>query len=146
MSRLWMAVLLAGFSQLSSAATISYSALQGRWRVEGVQVDNSGIQAVVVNDPQYMGAEVTFFPRKIIWTKGTKERAIDPVMDNCTSPPTLTPADRNDPEKGYQVPDGFNVLCGKQPWGPGAVVTVPTNNTMTLYWYDGAILAMKKTG
>lgn len=72
MSRLWMAVLLAGFSQLSSAATISYTALQGRWRVEGVQVDNSGIQAVVVNDPQYMGAEVTFFPRKIIWTKGTK--------------------------------------------------------------------------
>lgn len=146
MNRLWIAVLLAGFSQLSSAAAPDYSALKGRWQVAGVQVDSSGIQAVVVNDPQYMGAEVTFSANKIVWTKGTQERAIDPATDNCTTTPGLTPADKNDPEESYQITGGFNVLCGKQPWGPGAVVTLPVKGMMTLYWYDGAILAMKKVG
>ncbi|MEW5291008.1 hypothetical protein ABW286_17785 [Erwinia papayae] len=145
MKRLWFAVLLTGVSQLSCAAALDYSALQGRWQVKAVQVNGDGIQAVVENDPQYMGAEVTFSADKIIWTKGTKDRAIDPAIDNCTGQPTLTPADHNDPEMGYRVANGFNVVCGKQPWGPGAVVTVPVRNTMTLYWYDGAILTMKKT-
>lgn len=146
MSRLWFAILLGGCSPLSFATTLDYSTLIGRWQVAGVQVDNSGIQAVVVNDPQYMGAEINFAAREIIWTKGTKDRAVDPATDNCTSVPELTPADNNDPEESYQVTGGFNLLCGTQPWGPGAVVTRPFKGRMTLYWYDGAILAMKKVG
>ncbi|MCX8958883.1 hypothetical protein [Erwinia psidii] len=146
MNRLWFTVLLASLSQLSCAATLSYSTLQGRWQVQSVHVNSDGIQAVVENDPQYMGAEVTFSSDSIIWTKGTKDRPIDPAIDNCSGKTSLTPADHNDPEMGYQVAEGFNVLCGKQPWGPGAVVTSPVRNTMTLYWYDGAILTMKKTG
>lgn len=146
MKRLLITVLLASVSQLSCAASLSYTVLQGRWQVQAVHVSSDGIQAVVENDPQYMGAEVTFSSDKIIWTKGTRERAIDPAIDNCSDKPNLTPADHNDPEMSYRVADGFNVLCGKQPWGPGAVVTVPTRGTMTLYWYDGAILAMKRTG
>lgn len=112
--------------------------------MDAVHVDNTGIQAVVENDPQYMGAIVTFSPDKILWNKGTTQRPIDPATDNCLKKPALTSADENDPEDGYQVAGGFNVICGDEPWGPGAVVTAPVNDTLTLYWYDGAILVLKK--
>lgn len=142
MKKLIVACLLV--SQPLLAATPDYAALEGSWRVDAVHVDRSGIQAVVENDPQYMGAEVTFSPDKILWNKGTQQRPVDPATDNCMKKPTLTPAEENDPEQGYQVPGGFNVICGDEPWGPGAVVTVPVKGTLTLYWYDGAILVLKK--
>lgn len=126
------------------AATADYTMLEGSWRVDAVHVDSSGVQAVVDNDPQYMGAVVTFSADHILWEKGTSQRPIDPATDNCLKSPTLTPAGENDPEQGYQVVGGFNVICGNEPWGPGAVVTVPVNDTLTLYWYDGAILSLKK--
>ncbi|EOS95485.1 hypothetical protein ETR_08326 [Erwinia tracheiphila PSU-1] len=141
-NRLWASLLLDSVSYFSYAASPDYSVLQGRWQVQAVHINSDGIQAVVENDPQYMGAEVTFSSDNIIWTKGTKDRAID----NCTGKPRLTPADKNDPQISYQVAGGFNVVCDKQPWEPGAVVTVPENGTITLYWYDGAILSMNKIG
>lgn len=126
------------------AATPDYAMLEGSWRVDAVHVDSSGVQAVVDNDPQYMGAVVTFSASNILWEKGTSQRSIDPATDNCLKSPTLTPAGENDPEQGYQVAGGYNVMCGSDPWGPGAVVTLPVNDTLTLYWYDGAILSLKK--
>ncbi|AUX74417.1 hypothetical protein [Erwinia pyrifoliae] len=131
-------------SQPLLAATPDYSSLQGIWQVEAVKVVDSPVQAVVDNDPQYMGAEVTFSANNIVWNKGTPQRPIDPTIDNCQQKPTLTAAGNNDPEQGYQVTGGFNVLCGAEPWGPGAVVTPPQKGKMTLYWYDGAILSLKK--
>ncbi|MTD29157.1 hypothetical protein [Erwinia sorbitola] len=131
-------------SQPLMAAAPDYATLEGTWQVDAVHVDSSGIQAVVENDPQYIGAEVTFSPDKILWTKGTPQRPVDPATDNCLKKPQLTSADENDPENGYQVAGGFNVICGDEPWGPGAVVTKPVNDTLTLYWYDGAILELKK--
>ncbi|CAO98245.1 hypothetical protein [Erwinia tasmaniensis] len=144
MKKLILASLLV--TQPLLAATPDYSSLQGTWQVDAVKVADSPVQAVVDNDPQYMGAEVTFSADKIVWNKGTPQRPIDPSIDNCLHKPTLTVAGKNDPEQGYQIDDGFTVLCGAEPWGPGAgaVVTRPENGMLTLFWYDGAILSLKK--
>ncbi|WP_168400904.1 hypothetical protein [Erwinia amylovora] len=131
-------------SQPLLAATPDYSSLQGTWQIEAVKVVDSPVQAVGDDDPRYMGAEVTFSADKIVWTKGTPQRQIDPTIDDCQHKPTLTAIGINDPEQGYQVTGGFNVRCGAEPWGPGAVVTLPQKGKMTLYWYDGAILLLKK--
>lgn len=142
MKNLIMAALLVSPSLL--AAEPDYKTLLGTWQVDAVHVDTSGVQAVVDNDPKYMGAEVTFSADNILWTKGTPQQPIDAASDNCQHTPTLTSASENDPEDGYQIAGGFNVICGDQPWGPNAVITLPKNDRMTLYWYDGAILSMKK--
>ncbi|NNS09616.1 hypothetical protein [Erwinia sp. JH02] len=131
-------------SQPLMAAAPDYATLEGIWHVDAVHVDSTGIQAVMENDPQYMGAVVTFSSNKIMWSQGSAQRTIDPATDNCLKRPTLTSADENDPEDSYQVAGGYNVICGDEPWGPGAVVTAPVNDTLTLYWFDGAILVLKK--
>ena len=127
------------------AAELNYTSLIGKWKVQGVKVSGSGVQALVNNDPQYMGAEVEFAADKITWLRGTKAKPLDP-SDNCKAIPKLTPADRNDPDSGYRVKGGFNVLCGSAQWGPGAVVRPVQADTVSLYWYDGGILTLKREG
>lgn len=130
-------------SQPLLAATPDYRCLQGTWQVDAIKVVDSPIQAVEVNDPQYMGAEVAFSPQKILWIKGTRQRPVDASIDNCRQKPMLTPAVKNHRAQG-EVKEEFNLLCGAEPWGPGAVVTLPQHGRMTLYWYDGAILSLHK--
>ncbi|PRH89633.1 hypothetical protein C5L14_03475 [Labrys okinawensis] len=128
----------------SHAADFHYSSLIGRWKVQGVKVAGNGVQALVNNDPQYMGAVVEFDAGKIIWVQGTKAKPIDPNTDNCNAAPKLTPADRNDPDAGYKVKGGYNILCGSQGWGPGAVVLPVQPDVVSLYWYDNGILSLKR--
>ncbi|CCG88865.1 hypothetical protein [Erwinia piriflorinigrans] len=133
-------------SQPLLAATPDYTRLEGTWQVDAVRVNDSPVQAVVVNDPQYMEAKVTFSADNIVWNTGTQQRPTEPTIDNCQQKPRLVPIRKSEAENGYQVANGFNILCGANPWGPGtgAVMTLSENGKMTLYWYDGAILSLKK--
>lgn len=135
---LWLAL------SAPALAVPDYSDLMGSWRVNEVAVQPGPVQAVIDNDPQYVGAEISFNHNAIVWKKGSATREIDAATDNCGATPTFTRADDNDPEEGYQVAGGWNVICGKEPWGPGAVISMSANQKMTLWWYDGAILSLQK--
>jgi hypothetical protein len=138
----WAGLLLAG-APAAWGQGLSYAALTGSWQVTGVAVKDSpsGIQALVDNDPQYMGAVVSFQPDKIIWLKGTKARPIDPAIDNCTQAPRLTPAAHNSDDDGGPVPGGYNMLCGSDAWG---IVVPVSTDTIKIYYYDNGILMLRR--
>jgi len=129
------------FSQ-AFAANLEFSSLKGIWKVTAVAVPNEGVQALVENDPQYMGAIVEFGTNNITWTKGTKTKPIDPSSDNCVATPTLRSwvADPDFPNEA-PVKGGFTVMCADSEWG----TVLPENKkTMKLYWYDNGILTLTK--
>lgn len=135
-------------STSASAAAFGYKDMIGKWRVTGVQLANDGaIQALVENDPLYMGAELQFSADGIVWLKGSGDSPGEHLQDNCYSRPHLTPADDNDPDAGYRVAGGFNVICGDTVWGPGSGAVIKPGNTQTvqLYWYDNGVLTLTKT-
>lgn len=124
------------------AADFNYSRLTGSWQVHAVTVPGEGVQALVDNDPQYMGAVVQFNPNSITWTKGTKTRPIDPSIDNCTTAPSLTPwkADPDDPDQ-KPIGGGFSVMCGDDAWG----TVVPVDDkTVKLHYLDNGVLTLKR--
>lgn len=125
----------------SFAADFEYSRLVGSWKVDGVAVPNEGVQALVDNDPQYMGAVVEFGASQIKWTKGTKAKPVDP-SDDCAASPTLKPW-KADPDAADEVPieGGFIVMCGSDEWG----TVVPVDEkTVKLYWYDNGVLKLAR--
>ncbi len=138
----WTGLLVAA-APAAWGAAFSYAALNGNWQVTGVAVQDtpSGIQALVDNDPQYMGAVISFRPDKIIWLKGTKTRPVDPAIDNCTQVIKLTPADHNGDDDGGPVPGGYNIMCGSDEWG----IVVPVSaDRIKIYYYDNGILTLRR--
>lgn len=115
----------------------SYAQLLGNWTVTAVGVEDGGVQALVVDDPAYMGAQVSFRDDAITWTKGTDTRPVDPTIDDCSGVPTLAPV-----EESYQV------TCGDIAWGPGdgALLTPVDADNIQLHWYDGGILTLTRDG
>jgi hypothetical protein len=139
---IWTCLLVA-IAPAAVAAEFNYAALSGKWQVTGVAVKDtpSGIQALVDNDPQYMGAVVQFQADKIVWLKDTKTRPIDPEIDNCTQTPKLTSADHNDDDDGGPVPGGYNIMCGNDSWG----IVVPVSaDRIKVYYYDNGILMLQR--
>jgi ABC-type protease/lipase transport system fused ATPase/permease subunit len=123
----------------ASAAKLTYDNLVGSWKVTAVAVDGDGVQALVDNDPQYMGAIVQFGPNGVEWTKGTKARPIDASRDNCPTAPSVKASTKADDES--YVKGGYNLICGSNAWG----VAVPVNaSTVKLYWFDNGILTLKR--
>jgi len=116
----------------------------GTWRVTAVAVTSDGMQALQIDDPQFMGAVVHFGADKIAWLKGTPSRPIDPAADNCEGVPHFTPAVARNPETIFQVDGGFNVVCGGYGWGPGAVIRPVDAGTVALYWYENGVLTLKR--
>ena len=128
----------------AQAGAPNYADLIGTWRVSAVAVNSDGMQALQIDDPQFMGAVVQFGADKIVWLKGTPSRRIDPAADNCEGAPRLTPAIARNPETIFQVDGGFNVVCGGYGWGPGAVIRPADDGTVALYWYDNGVLTLKR--
>lgn len=132
-------------STSAAAAPFDYADMIGKWRVTGVQLaNNNAVQALVENDPLYMGAEIQFSPDSIVWFKRGDSRVIDPAADNCHVTPKLTPSDDNDADAVYRVAGGFNVICGDVAWGPGAVIKPHDIHTVQLYWYDNGVLTLTR--
>ena len=124
------------------AADFTYSSLAGSWQVDAVAVPDEGVQALVDDDPQYMGAVVQFGANDITWAEGTEARPIDPAIDNCATAPSLTPwmADPDDPDQ-QPIKGGFNVMCGDDVWG----TLVPVDDqTVELHYLDNGVLTLKR--
>ena len=124
------------------AADFDYSSLQGSWTVDGVAVPGDGVQALVTDDPQYMGATIAFAADGIEWTKGTETRPVDPEIDNCDAAPSVTPW-MADPDALDETPieGGFDVMCADDVWG----TIVPVDDqTVELYWYDSGVLTLTR--
>jgi hypothetical protein len=135
-------LIAASIATVTFAADFEFSNLKGSWKVEGVAVPNTGVQALVDNDPQYMGAVVEFGADQIKWTKGTKTRPIDPSIDNCAASPTIKPwaADPDFPDEA-PIEGGFTVMCGTDEWG----TVVPVDEkTVKLHWLDNGVLTLKR--
>lgn len=109
--------------------------LIGSWEVTAVAVEDSPVQALIVDDPSYMGAVLEIGEDSLIWTKGTDERPIDPTIDNCDAGPVYADSDGS-----------YTITCGEEGWGPGdgAVLTPKGDDELTLEWYDGGILTLKR--
>lgn len=136
---------LAAVSACAQPAKPDYNALIGKWRVSGVSLARAGgVQALVENDPHYVGAELEFTAQGIAWRRSADGQPLKSTTDDCHVRPQLTPADDNDPDTGYQVEGGFNVLCGADAWGPGAVIKPLDGKTAQLYWYDNGILTLTR--
>ncbi|HTN63557.1 MAG TPA: hypothetical protein VL147_18715 [Devosia sp.] len=133
---------LASLAVPAFAADFDYTSLAGSWQVDAVTVPDEGVQALVDNDPQYMGAVIAFGASDITWTKGTKTRPVDPSIDNCATAPSLTPwvADPDDPDQ-QAIEGGYSVMCGDESWG----TVVPVDDkTVKLYWYDNGVLTLTR--
>lgn len=110
--------------------------LVGDWEVTAVAVDDSGIQALVKDDPAYMGAVLSIGEESLVWTKGTDTRPIDPAIDDCAE------------GANFALMDGaYTVACGTGAWGPGdgAVITLLGEDEITVDWYDGGLLTLTRS-
>ncbi|GLU26152.1 MULTISPECIES: hypothetical protein [Brucella/Ochrobactrum group] len=137
-----IAVGMASLGVPALAADFNYSSLNGSWQVKAVSVPKEGVQALVDNDPQYMGAIIHFGPNDITWTKGTKIRPIDPSIDNCSTSPSLAPW-KADPDDADQQPikGGFSVVCRDDVWG----TIVPVDHkTVKLHYLDNGVLTLTR--
>lgn len=135
-----VAFLTANLALPAIAAEFDYSSLKGSWEVKGVAVPDEGVQALVKDDPQYMGAVVEFSDNAIKWTKGTETKPVDPAIDDCAADPSVAPwvADPDEPDQ-TPIEGGFNVMCGDDQWG----TVVPVDEkTVELYWYDNGVLTL----
>jgi hypothetical protein len=135
---------LSSYAEAAHAATLKYEDLVGTWKVAAVVVNSDGMQALMDDDPQFMGAVVEFSPDKIVWLKGTTLRPIDPETDNCHMPLSLTSAGADNPDTLLRIDGGFNIFCGDRGWGPGAVAVPIDSSTVALYWYENGILTLKR--
>lgn len=125
----------------------------GDWQVVGVLVAGGPIQALVTNDPTYMGRRLSISPTRIAWAaKGSARgescdtpsiQALGSSLENAlgdTPPAEMSPALRAAP--------AYTVACQEKGWGPtsGAVLAYPENGRLTLTWYDNAVLLLQPAG
>ncbi|WP_417582748.1 hypothetical protein [Pelagibacterium sp.] len=133
------ALLAASIALPATATDFDYSSLIGAWTVEGVAVPDDGVQALIEDDPQYMGDVIEFGPDMIEWTAGTDTRPIDPSIDNCPSGPSLAPHAEMPDET--PIENGFDIMCDNEEWG----TIVPVDDQgIQLHWYDNGVLTLTR--
>lgn len=128
-----------------TAAPVSWSSVEGNWQVVSVAVKAQPGQTYIARDPLFMGARLAFRPDGITWLRGTSERSINPATDNCRNKPRLTAANGSQQDADFRFKYGFNVMCGKNAWGPapGAVLSILADGNARLFW-DGAQLSLRR--
>lgn len=114
----------------------------GDWQVTAVDLQDPDqqITAIIKDDPQYMGAILTFAPDVIVWIKDDKARPTDPALEVCTAPSYVPAAEA--PDAIHQAPGALAVLCAGKPWGPDAVLVPTAAGDMQLWWFDQALLTL----
>lgn len=108
-------------------AAVGLSALVGSWRVNAVQVVPGSVQAITPDDPAYMGAVLTIAPDRLAW----RPHAGGTLSDICEGP-TL---------------DAARVVhCHSGAFGPEGAVLNAAGGCLFLFWYDNAILVLRRAG
>jgi hypothetical protein len=132
------------------SAPFAIEQIVGTWQVVGVQVAGGPIQALVNDDPTYMGRRLTISASRIAWAaKGSARgescdtpsvQALGSSLDNAlgdTPPQDMAAALRATP--------AYTVACQEKDWGPssGAVLAYPAEGELVLSWYDNAVLRLQ---
>ncbi|MBX3485516.1 MAG: hypothetical protein KF737_18505, partial [Phenylobacterium sp.] len=119
-----------------------------------VDVAPSPVQALVPNDPTYMGARLVVTPRRLSWRGGAP-----PTLNEVCVMPAFEPADEpagkllRDYYEADVLPEAkrapaATLGCGQGPFGPeaagGAIAVRLAPDRMALTWYDGAILILER--
>lgn len=142
------------------ASQFAFADLGGAWRVAGVAVMPTDVQALGPDDPSLMGARVLVSADAITWLG----RPGDPDDgDRCEGPVTqrltgasrarlldrmasslidlgLDPAELSDP---HAVECLSNGALGPQAAG-GALLLIDPEGHLVMSWYDGAVLLLKR--
>lgn len=141
-----------------AASRIDFAGLAGQWKVVGVAVAESGVQALAKDDPAYMGQLLDIAAERLSWVKG-KAAAGATLSDQCDGPVTArqTGAAAQDYERQFAAqtkalhiaqPDPHAVECDDGQWGPeaagGAIILPAPDGRIAMSWYDGAMLLLQK--
>jgi len=123
------------------------AAFAGQWRVTGVAVADSGVQALSDNDPSLMGKRLTFSRKRLTWNQptATHDSCINPRFTRLGTPAPvdLRPQLR---KLGLPRPTSFAIRCQSGSWGPSdtAIVFRGAGGTLALPWYDGGVLKLAR--
>lgn len=142
------------------AASLDFAAIAGRWKVVGVQ-PGDGVQALLKDDPAYMGRIVQVSGDRLAWDKGA-ENVSATVSDVCTGPATEPLAgtaattqqkDHAGQLKALGLPVDAPVHaieCNDGNWGPeaagGAIFFGTGPQALAMTWYDGVVLKLAPAG
>lgn len=126
------------------------SALYGSWHVAGVAVSDLGVQAMVDDDPSFMGRRLSFDHDQLSW-KVSKDLNEDvckgpvfhklPAMSGAETEPQLR-------KLGIGKAVRYSVECKSGSWGPfdkeTPVFFLAQDGTLALSWYDGGLLRLER--
>lgn len=139
-----------------AASRIDFAALAGRWQVVGVAV-GPGVQALVADDPAYMGRTLAIGPGLLAWEDGaaghatTGDRCEDPVTARQSGPAAAAYRQRFAAQLarfGLRHPDPHAIECDRGQWGPeaagGAILFPAPRGRLAMSWYDGALLLLDR--
>ncbi|WP_311267654.1 hypothetical protein [Sphingobium sp. WCS2017Hpa-17] len=141
-----------------AASRIDFATMAGRWKVVGVAVPEGGVQALVKDDPAYMGRLLDISAERLMWVGG-KDIAGATLSDQCDGPVTArqTGAAAQDYAQQFAAqtkalhidrPDPHAVECDDGQWGPeasgGAIILSAPDGRIAMSWYDGAMLLLAK--
>ncbi len=121
------------------------AAFAGHWRVAGVAVSDSGVQALTDNDPSLVGKGLTFNAKGLAWDQpsATRDSCLRPTFRRLATPApaALRPQLR---KLGLPRPTPFAIRCQSGSWGPRAtpVIFRGAGGTLALPWYDGGVLKL----
>jgi len=99
--------------------------LLGSWRVTGVAVAASPVQAVTPDDPSLMGAILDVARERLSWRAPYRSRSLS---YSCATPRLVRGA----------------ILCDSGSFGPPGSRVTRRGDTLTMRWYDGAILRLTR--
>jgi hypothetical protein len=119
-----LSLILLAFASTAALAQVTLAELTGRWEVVGVQVRPAVVQALTVDDPDYMGAvlEVTASRLAFIVRPGGT------LDDVCLGPHW----------------NGALVSCVSGTFGPPGSLLSVMGDQLRLEWYDNAILTLRR--
>lgn len=132
------------------AAPFAIEQIAGTWEVVGVQVAGGPIQALVANDPSYMGRRLSISPTRLAWAPKGSARG-----ESCDTPTVLVVDGGLDKALGDAPPaemsaelrkaPAYVVACREKDWGPasGAMLAYPQPGQLVLTWYDNAVLLLR---
>ncbi|TXC72754.1 hypothetical protein FSB78_04655 [Sphingomonas ginsenosidivorax] len=121
------------------------AAFAGHWRVAGVAVSDTGVQALADNDPSLMGKRLTFSQARLAWDQppATRDACVSPSFRRLATPAPagLRPQLR---KLGLPRPTAFAIRCRSGSWGPGdrPVVYRGAGGVLAMPWYDGGVLKL----
>lgn len=141
-----------------AASMIDFAVLAGRWKVTGVAV-GGGVQALVRNDPAYMGQMMDISTDTLAWANDGAPASGATLSDSCEGPVTArqegAAAKEYDGQFATQLallkidkPDPHAVECDGGNWGPeaagGAILFPAGKDRIAMSWYDNAMLLLER--